>query len=429
MRVLYIENSAGEMGGSLMSLLQTAKALVAQNEILPPHRHVEPCFFFLYPNMLLDEFRTLGPVIVERPDYDRYGAPFGLPGAFDGFFRRLPYQIQRGIGEIAPLALRVARAARHLQADLVHANCRLGSNEYAVLGARLARIPVVVHERLMYNVSRLTRAVAPAADAVIAISQAVADHLTRQRVPVRALSVIHNGLDPAAMARFIEPPRPEGAPLRVGMVGRITPWKGQHVFVEAARQVAETGARIEFHLAGDAPPRDNPYLETVREMVLDAGIEDRVFFHGNVKKIYEFMAGMDVLAHCSVDPEPFGRVILEGMALGKPCIATRGGAVEEICTDGVDGLVVEPNRPDLLAASILRLARDPAEAAALGARARRTVETRFDLQAATRHLLALYGSLLAAPARLPFLQPLADLLDRNPLSRRRRRARDPLLPG
>jgi glycosyltransferase involved in cell wall biosynthesis len=400
-RVLYVENSAGVMGGSLMSLLQTVRAMVSDNALLPDHRRIEPCFFFLYPNLLLDEFRSLGPVVVERPDYERYGAPFLLPRALDGLLGRVPYTLRRGLGEILPLALRVARVVRGFDADLVHANCRLGSNEYAVLGARLARRPVVVHERLMYRVPRLTRAVAPAADAVVAISRAVADHLTHQRVPVRRLMTIPNGLDAAALGRFIGPPRPEGAPLRVGMVGRITPWKGQHLFVEAARQLAARGANIEFHLAGDAPPRDLPYLQTVRETVLDAGLEDRVFFHGNVKKIYEFMAGMDVLAHCSVDPEPFGRVILEAMALGRPCIATRGGAAEEICTDGVDGLLVEPNRPDQLAAAILRLASDPAGAAALGARARRTVETRFALQTTARRFREIYEGLLTRPEPRP----------------------------
>lgn len=428
MRVLYVENSAGEMGGSLMSLLQTARALVSQNDILPPAKQVEPHFYFLYPNLLLDDFRKLGPVFVERGDYDNYGAPFGLPHAFEGAFRRLPWFVQRGLGETAPLALRVARLAKRVGADLVHANCRLGSNEYAIVGAKLAGVPVVVHERLMYRVPRLARALAPAADAIIAISRVVAEHLKRQEVPVKRLEVVYNGLDVEELSRFTGGERAEG-PLRVGMVGRITPWKGQHVLVEAARRLAEEGEQIEFHLAGSAPPTDEPYLQAVQEMVKDAGLEDRVIFHGNVKKIYEFMEKMDVMAHCSVDPEPLGRVILEGMALGKPCIATRGGAAEEICTDGVDGLLVDPSRADLLAASILRIHRNPEAAAAMGARARRTIARRFSLETCAQRVRNVYEAVLSAPVRRPLTERITEFLLQNPLSRRRRKPGDSRPPG
>lgn len=428
MRVLYVDNSPGEMGGSLMSLLQTTKALVAQNDALSSGERLEPYFYFLYPNMLLDDFRKLGPVFVERENYDKLGTPFGLPAAIAGAFRRLPWFLQRGLGETAPCARRVARLAKATKADLVHANCRVGSNEYAILGAKLAGCPVVVHERLIYDLPGLTRAVATAADAVIAVSRLVADNLKRQNVSLKRLEVVYNGMDLEELARFTGGERPKG-PLRVGMVGRVTSLKGQHVLVEAARRLVEAGEAVEFHLAGSAPPSEEAYLHAVQEMVKDAGLESRVVFHGNVKKIYEFMEKMDIMAQCSVEPEALGRVILEGMALAKPCIATRGGAAEEICTDGVDGLLVEPGRADLLAEAILRLARDPEAAAAMGARARHTIARRFSLETCALRVRSVYEAVLTQPARRPMVDRVTEFLLQNPLSRRRReRVREDVLP-
>ena len=427
MRVLHVENSYGEMGGSLVSLLQLSREMAEQSRSLPPGRRIESCFYFLYPNLLLDDYRAVGEVVLEREDYSAYGTPVAVPSTLLPILRRLPWSARKGLGEILPLATRVAAQIRRMKVDLVHANCRLGSNEYAILGAILAGVPVIAHERLLYRVGSITRPFAAAADLVVAISQAVADNLTAQKVRVKRLEVVHNGINTEELAGFRKRPRPAGAPLRIGMVGRITRWKGQHVLVDAARRVTEAIPNVEFHLAGDAPPADGAYLESLRETVKDLGLEERVIFHGNVKEIYEFMSGMDVMAHCSVDPEPLGRVILEAMALGKPTVATRGGAVEEICTDGHDALVVDPGRPDLLADALLCLARQPRTAERLGAAALQTVETRFSLPVAAARMRSLYDSVIAEePARRrPMIEAVTDFLASSPfsVSRRKEKAR------
>ena len=426
MRVLYVENSYGEMGGSLVSLLQLSQELVKQNPILPRDKHIEPCFYFLYPNMLIDEFRAIGEVVLERKDYSAYGTPVAVPPALHPLLARIPESARKGLGEILPLALHVAAQIRRMKVDVVHANCRLGSNEYAILGALLARVPVIVHERLLYRVSPLTRPFAAAADLVIAISQAVADNLTSQRVRTRRLEVVHNGINTGELARFRGRARVEGAPLRIGMVGRITRWKGQHVLVDAARRVVEAMPDVEFHLAGDSPPADGAYFESLRESVKDLGLEEKVIFHGNVKEIYDFMAGMDVLAHCSVEPEPLGRVILEAMALGKPTVATRGGAVEEICTDGHDALMVDPGRSDQLSDALLRLAREPRVAERLGAEATRTIETRFSLPVVAARMRGLYDGLRTEqPARRrPVIEAITDFFASSPFSVSRRKGKE-----
>lgn len=429
MRVLYVENSYGEMGGSLMSMLQAARELVEQNAILPPEKRFEPSFYFLFPNLLIEEFRSLGPVIIEREsennDYADLGWPIGLPRALWATVKRLPAVMQKSLGEILPLSLKVARHARRLGVDLVHTNCRLGSNEYAILGARLAGVPVVAHERLIYPISRLTKRFAAAADGVIAISKIVGEHLTSQRVPMRRLDLVYNGISTSDLSRFANRPRTSGTPTRVGMVGRITRWKGQHVFIDAVLSLAREHPDIEFHLAGAPPPREEAYGQALIDTIEDAGLEKKVFFHGTVKDIYKFIAGMDIITHCSVEPEPLGRVILEAMALRKPVIATRGGAAEEICTHEQDALLIDPNRPDMLASSILRLIREPATAAALAANAAKTIEDRFSIERQAQKLREIYEEVLDNSARRPIFEALGEFLADNPFSRSRQRSQTP----
>jgi glycosyltransferase involved in cell wall biosynthesis len=240
-------------------------------------------------------------------------------------------------------------------------------------------------------------------------------------VRARRLEVVHNGIPIEALARFRRGPRDPRAPIRVGMAGRVTRWKGQHVLVEAARRLAERFPDMEFHVAGESPPGDGAYQAALRETIADLDLERRFVFHGNVKDIYAFMAEMDLLVHCSVEPEPLGRVIQEAMALGKPVIAARGGAVEEICTADQDALVIEPGRADLLAGAIERLARDPSLAARLGANARATLERRFDISQVAARVRTLYAETLAAPARRSLLETVTDFVASTPLSRSRTR--------
>jgi len=422
MRVLYVDNSRGMMGGSLVSLLQLSRALVEQSRSVPAAERIEPCFYFLYPNLFDGEFRDIGEVVLEREDYTDFGIPEGLPKALGRILSTWPSRIQKALGEVLPLALRVAHHARRMKVDMIHTNCRLGSNEYAILGGLLAGIPVLCHERLVYKLTPLTKVFAKAAGHVIAVSRAVADNLEKQGVSPHRLSVLYNGINTSELARYRGGEKAPNSPFRIGLVGRITYDKGQHILVEAARRLIAQGLDAEFHFAGESLPSETEYLEALLATVQDAELEARVVFHGNVKTIYEFMSNMDILVHCSLKPFGLDRVIQEAMALGKPLIATRGGAVEEICEDGVNALVVDPGRPDLLAESIARLLREPQMARHLARNALSTIETRFSLARAATGVRAIYKEVHARAARRPIVDAFLDLLSNNPLSRRRVKA-------
>ncbi|HEX9696747.1 MAG TPA: glycosyltransferase family 4 protein [Actinomycetota bacterium] len=153
----------------------------------------------------------------------------------------------------------------------------------------------------------------------------------------------------------------------VGIVGRLQPWKGQHVFLRAAARVASRQPRAKFLIAGDALGGFSAaYPDELRTLAADLGIADRVIFAGARDDVPAVLAALDVFVHASVE-EPFGIVIVEALAARVPVVATRGGGVGEIVTDGVDGYLVGCGDNEAMAARIDSLVSKPSVAARLAA--------------------------------------------------------------
>ncbi len=137
------------------------------------------------------------------------------------------------------------------------------------------------------------------------------------------------------------------APL-VGAFGRLAPWKGQHVLIEALQELPGVHALI----VGQDLYGEREYEAALRQTVTERGLADRVHFLGFRTDIPLLMRAVDVVVHTSTAPEPFGRVIVEGMMCGRPVVATAGGGPEEILENGISGIIVPPNESGALAAAI-----------------------------------------------------------------------------
>jgi len=105
---------------------------------------------------------------------------------------------------------------------------------------------------------------------------------------------------------------------------------------------------------------------------------------------------MDVVVHSSTRREPFGRVLIEAMALGRPLIAPREGGPREIVVDGETGLLVQPRDAGALADAITRLVTDPELRRAMGRAARARVDAVFDIRHHVRAIEALFDEMLAS---------------------------------
>lgn len=290
----------------------------------------------------------------------------------------------------AAYVVRLARRLRTLRPDLVHTNS-LKAALYGGVAARLAGVPVVWHIRdriaadylpapavsLVRIMARwLPTSVITNSDATLATIEA---HTRRAR-RIWSGVPLHSTVDQVRH-------RPAEGPLVVGMVGRLAPWKGQHVFLRAfALACHSKGDRAV--LVGGALFGEDAYEQSLLDLIDELGIGGRVELLGHRNDVVELLGGFDILVHASVTPEPFGQVVVEGMAAGLPVIATEGGP-SEVMTDGVDGLLVPRNDIEAMARALRRLAGDPGLRAELGRRARKTAE-KFTPEAAANELMAVY---------------------------------------
>jgi glycosyltransferase involved in cell wall biosynthesis/GT2 family glycosyltransferase len=269
----------------------------------------------------------------------------------------------------------LTRRLRQLRPDLMHTNSLKAALIGGVAG-RLAGVPVVWHIRdrmaddyLPNSAIRLVRTAA----SFLPTSIIVNSEATRAALGIEAAAVVPSPVDLGAFAEA-----PVGSPeasseLKFVMVGRLAPWKGQSVFVDAfAKAFPDGGARAA--LAGAALFGEDGYERQIADQVERLGIADRVDFLGFVDDIPALLADYDVLVHASTVPEPFGQVVVEGMAAGLAVAATDVGGPAEVITDGVDGVLFPPNDVDALAEVLVRLADASAERARLGAEGRRRAQ-------------------------------------------------------
>lgn len=281
---------------------------------------------------------------------------------------------------------------RRERPDLVHTNS-LKSALYGGLAGRLARVPVVWHVRdriaadyLPRSAVLLVRAAARVLPTAVIANSAMTLDTLRGALPKRVAYAVLDEVLPELPDVAPRPLHRDG-PVVLGMVGRLSPWKGQDVFLRALAQL--DGQDVRAVLIGSAMFGEADYEASLHALVGELGLESRVEFTGYRSDVPALLATLDVLVHASISPEPFGQVVIEGMAAGVPVVASAEGGPAEIVQDGVDGLLVEPRRPELLAAALRRLVDDPQERARLAARGLETAK-RYTPRVVVPQLLAAY---------------------------------------
>ena len=213
------------------------------------------------------------------------------------------------------------------------------------------------------------------ADAVTAVSQAVAHHVRSLGASVNRLTVIPNGVDTKRFSPIERAPQPE----RVIFVGRLVFNKGPQFLLEAAPRVLASFPETRFSFVGDGPMRDD--LETrARELAIDHAVD----FLGHREDVEEHLATSTVFVRPSL-LEGFSLTILEAMSCGLPVIATPAGGTAEVLEDGTNGYLVQPRDVSALAETIVRVLVDPRGAVAMG-RAGRLVATRYDWDSTARQM-------------------------------------------
>jgi glycosyltransferase involved in cell wall biosynthesis len=253
--------------------------------------------------------------------------------------------------------VRIARILRRLKPDIIHTNS-LKSALYGGLAGRIVGVPVIWHIRdriaddyMPRSIANAVRAIARVVPtAVIVNSQATG--MTVFGHVVAHSAVAWDSVEPFKRADL----RSEVE--RIGILGRISPWKGQDVFLRAFALAFPPPSRVEACIVGNAQFNDGPLDADLKDLSVQLGLGSRVDFRGFRVDVGAELRRLDVLVHASTLPEPFGQVIIEGLAAGVPVIASAAGGPLEIIKDGVEGLLFPPGDIRALADRMQLLASD-----------------------------------------------------------------------
>jgi glycosyltransferase involved in cell wall biosynthesis len=274
--------------------------------------------------------------------------------------------------------------------------------------AWLAGIPAITNQSGLfeYQDNPIKRWLAKRWRRVIAVSEHVECQLLAAGFSPERVRKIAPGIDIDTFTRSVlrscEDVRREfgvsPAELMVTMVGQIRSLKGQAVVLEALQNVdEELRARLKVFFVGGVSEDNKPYFDSLRRAVVQAGLCDHVRFLGERADVPDLMNAADIVLHASTVPEPFGLVIVEAMALGKPVIAASAGGPTEILTPRL-GLMFDTDRPEELAQHLTQLADDPGFRELLGARARERARE-FSVTPMVRATEDLYAELLGERRR------------------------------
>ncbi|MCX8072597.1 MAG: glycosyltransferase family 4 protein [Candidatus Binatia bacterium] len=302
--------------------------------------------------------------------------------------------------EDLPTAWQCARVLRRFRPHLVHVGNGLRANFDALLACAALGVPAVCHVKGFEKYSWRERWLAPRIAAIVSMTEAVRDHCTRHGIVHPRHVVIYDALDPHDFVptRSAEDVRAEfgipcGAPL-VGVVGNIQEWKGQLVFVEALHELLREVPAAYGILIGGVHRAGEEYFRRILQRAAELGLGQRLVVTGFRADVANFVRALDVVVHTSVRPEPFGRVILEGMMCGKPVIATAAGGVPELIEHGKTGFLVPPGQPLPLAQAIAALLGNEDARRSVGAEAKAWAEQRFSLERHVGEMAALYRAVL-----------------------------------
>jgi glycosyltransferase involved in cell wall biosynthesis len=282
---------------------------------------------------------------------------------------------------------------RRQRIQIVHTNS-MKAHILGGISGRAARVKVLWHVRdhiappyLPANAARAMRIAARLLpDHVVAVSESAARTVGRKDVTVLHQSVPLPELNGE---------RPANGRVRVGIVGRLAPWKGQDVFLDAAARLAPRFPQAQFVLAGSALFGEDDFERELRGRAEREPLRGRVEFLGFCDDVWSVYRDLDVAVHASTLAEPYGNVILEAMASRTPVIAAAAGGPLEIVDHGRNGLLVRPGDAAALAATLEPLLADRDERLRLGRAGREYVERTFSLERDARRLEQLYRRLAA----------------------------------
>lgn len=385
-RILYLENAFG-WGGAAICLKLMAQHL-DRSKYLPvittPHNDANYATY--------GEVSTWYHIPDRRFDKNALVKKYHVPSKLAS--------IANYAANIIPYALRLCALVKREQIDLIHLNNEPINNMAGVIAARMCGIPCVSHVRgwVMWN-SPMSRRLYNSVDHVITVADWVRESVLALGMSENRVQTINDGrildefLRPLDLDKTRESLGVEPGQLAVGMVGLLIPWKGHQVFLDAAEILQRTHPECILLVIGDAPANYNEYGKGLLVQARERSLFN-VRFVGRRGDIPDVMRALDVVVHASIEPDPYPNVVIEGMAAGKPVIASELGGPPEMINHLVNGMLLEPNNPIVLAESIGSLLDKPELRSSLGDEAKKTAFAKWSIHNHICQVEKVYDNLL-----------------------------------
>jgi glycosyltransferase involved in cell wall biosynthesis len=413
---LLFLNPTGQIGGAEAALL----------EILVGLREQQPAWQLVLVvasnGPLAGRAHALGVEVIVLP-YPSVLARLGEWGRRDGFWSRvvLAAGCARAVVPAVAYLRQLRRMVRDHAPDIVHTN----GVKMHVLGAwaRPSRGVLVWHVHDYASRRPLTAWLlgryARSCAMIVTNSQSVADDLRQvcgDRVPIQP---IWNAVDLTQFSPIgprLDLDELSGLPtagttvVRVGLVATCARWKGHQIFLSALERLSLSTPVRGYVIGGPLYETEASQvsLEELRNEADRLGVGSRVGFTGFVGNPALAIRSLDVVVHASTEPEPFGLVIAEAMACGKPVVVSETGGAAEIITSGVDALTYMPGDADGLARRIEELVNDEGLRQAIGSAGRATAERAFTRRRLVGELVATYQGLSLPKSQVSRLKSEKD---------------------
>ncbi|MED1471924.1 glycosyltransferase family 4 protein [Bacillus salipaludis] len=219
-------------------------------------------------------------------------------------------------------------------------------------------------------------------DTIIANSKATALAISQNSEKVK---VVYNAIE-SSQSKGITQKFTTKDSIVIGMAGRINRWKGQKLFVDMAEKVLKGNNTVQFVIAGDVYKGEDHILDDLREYIMNKDLQSKIKLLGQVDDMDSFYKNIDIFILPSIQPEPFGLVVLEAMERGIPVVATNHGGPVEIIENNVDGFLVDYIDASEMSKVVLKLVSDSVLRNSIGEKGKEKRNNVFTLENYVRNI-------------------------------------------
>lgn len=288
-------------------------------------------------------------------------------------------------------------AIKRIDPSIIH--CNSSTTRYtfwSALIAKLLRIPFIWHVRVIESAGWRDKIIAYLCTKIIVISDSVKEKFAFIGKKNKVIK-IHNAVDikifrPGLEIEYLfNESNVEKSKKIIGIFSRIDPWKGHILFFKSAKIIKDKIPNSMFLVVGEG---EKEYKNQLINYVEKLGLKKYVIFTGFREDIPELMNICDAIVNPSIEPEAFGRAIIEAMACGKVVVATKIGGVTETVEDNITGILVRPKNAQELAQACIYLLENEEKAHDMGLKGRKRVEEFFSAELNVEKIEKIYEDLI-----------------------------------